>query len=94
MEFKILGINNLTIEKKERMTTYEVVRNSGETMANRYSRLNARRQACEQINKMFGLDIWCDYREDITMAQSNLYGNTEMQGLDNSQAIEDGGKNE
>ena len=23
-----------------------------------------RREACEQINDMFGLDIWCDYRED------------------------------
>jgi hypothetical protein len=88
-----LGVLNVNFEKKERMTTYEVVRNSGETMANRYSRLNARRQACEQINKMFGLDIWCDYREDITMAQSNLYGNTEMQGLDNSQVVEDGGGN-
>lgn len=92
----VLGVLNVNFEKKERMTTYEVVRNSGETMANRYSRLNARRQACKQINEMFGLDIWCDYREDITMAQSNLYGNVEMQGLakDNEVNInEEGGVN-
>lgn len=92
----VLGVLNVNFEKKERMTTYEVVRNSGETMANRYSRLNARRQACKQINDMFGLNIWCDYREDITMAQSNLYGNVEMQGLakDNEVNInEEGGVN-
>ena len=26
--------------------------------------MNARRDACKQINDMFGLDVWCDYRED------------------------------
>lgn len=89
-----LGVLNVNFEKKERMTTYEVVRNSGETMANRYSRLNARRQACKQINEMFGLDIWCDYREDVTMAQANLYGNVEMQGLnpEDAQVPQKGGE--
>lgn len=24
-----------------------------------------RRKACEEINKMFGLDVWCDFREDF-----------------------------
>ena len=27
-------------------------------------RLESRRNACKQINEMFGLDIQCDYRED------------------------------
>lgn len=60
-----LGISNLNIQKKERLITDEVMRNQGGTIASRYSRLESRRQACEQINKMFGLDIWCDYREDF-----------------------------
>ena len=59
-----LGISNINITKKERLITDEVTRNQGGTIASRYSRLEARRQACRQINKMFGLDIWCDYRED------------------------------
>ena len=59
-----LGISNVNTVKKERLISDEVVRNSGGTIASRYSRLESRRQACEQINKMFGLDIWCDYRED------------------------------
>lgn len=59
-----LGISNINVTKKERLITDEVTRNLGAIIANRYSRLNARREACEQINRMFGLDIWCDYRED------------------------------
>lgn len=59
-----LGISNINVQKKERLITDEVTRNQGGTIASRYSRLNARRDACKQINKMFGLEIWCDYRED------------------------------
>lgn len=59
-----LGISNINITKKERLITDEVTRNQGGTIASRYSRLEARRDACREINKMFGLDIWCDYRED------------------------------
>lgn len=59
-----LGITNINYQKKERMITDEVVRAMGGTIASRYSRLNARRQACEQINKMFGLEIECNFRAD------------------------------
>lgn len=59
-----LGINNVNVQKKERMFTREVVANQGAVMASRYSRLESRRKACELINDMFGLDIWCDFRED------------------------------
>lgn len=60
-----LGISNINVVKKERMITDEVVRNQGGTVASRYSRLESRRQACKQINEMFGLDIWVEYREDF-----------------------------
>ena len=59
-----LGISNINSVKKERMITDEVTRNQGGVVASRYSRLESRRQACNMINRMFGLDIWCDYRED------------------------------
>ena len=60
-----LGISNINVVKKERMITDEVARNQGGTVASRYSRLESRRQACKQINEMFGLDVWVDYREDF-----------------------------
>ena len=62
-----LGISNVNIGKKERMIVDEVTRNQGSVVASRYSRLNARQEACRAINKMFGLDIWCEYREDYQL---------------------------
>ena len=60
-----LGISNINITKKERMITDEVIRNQGGTIASRYSRLESRRRAVKKINKMFGLNITVDYREDF-----------------------------
>ena len=65
-----LGISNLNVQKKERLVSDEVMRNMGGVIASRYSRLNARRQACEQINEMFGLNIEVDYREDYREADN------------------------
>lgn len=67
-----LGISNINITKKERLITDEVTRNQGGTIASRYSRLEARRDACKEINKMFGLDIWCDYREDYQVLSEEV----------------------
>lgn len=64
-----LGISNVSFQKRERMVSDEVTRSQGGTVAYRYSRLNARRQACEQINKMFGLNIDCDFREDYQFSE-------------------------
>lgn len=61
-----LGITNINAEKKERMITDEVNKDQGGVVASRYSRLIARQQACEEINRMFGLDIWVDYKTDST----------------------------
>lgn len=59
-----LGISNINIQKKERLIADEVTRNQGGTVASRYSRLEARRQAVERINDMFGTNIKVNYRED------------------------------
>lgn len=60
-----LGISNLNIQKKERLVSDEVARNMGGVIASRYSRLNARKDACKEINKMFGLEIDVEYRDDF-----------------------------
>lgn len=60
-----LGISNINIQKKERLITDEVTRNQGGTIASRYSRLQARREAVDKINAMFGTDIMVNYREDF-----------------------------
>lgn len=63
-----LGISNLNIQKKERLITDETEKSQGATIANRYTRLNARQQACKQINDMFGLDLSVEFRDTSTDA--------------------------
>lgn len=58
------GISNVSIEKKERLISDEVIRSQGGTYANRYSGLISRQRACKQINDMFGLDISVEFRQD------------------------------
>lgn len=59
------GISNVNVNKKERLVSDEVNNNMGSINAQRFTRLNARKQACAQINAMFGLNIDVDYREDL-----------------------------
>lgn len=66
-----LGISNINTTKKERMITDEVIRNQGGTIASRYSRLESRRRGIKKINKMFGLNITVDYREDFQSTDIN-----------------------
>ena len=67
-----LGISNISFQKKERMISDEVLRNQGGTIASRYSRLNARRQAADKINDMFGLNIEVNFREDFREADGEI----------------------
>lgn len=60
-----LGIANVNTQKKERLISDEVDRQQGGTIASRYSRLNARKEACEKINKVFGLNLDVEYREGV-----------------------------
>lgn len=61
-----LGISNISITKKERMLSDEVNRMQGGVLASRYSATEARKQACEEINNMFGLNIDVEFRQDYT----------------------------
>lgn len=58
-----LGISNVNINKKERLISDEVMRYQGGTVASRFSPLQARKQACEIINRMFNLNIDVEYRD-------------------------------
>ena len=54
--------------KKERLISDEVSRSMGGTMANRFSVLESRKQACDQINRMFPeLNISVEFNEDLNI---------------------------
>lgn len=59
-----LGIENNSSDKKERLITEEVNSNLGGVEAQRFCKLNARRQAVKKINKMFGTNIEVKFREE------------------------------
>lgn len=80
-----LGVSNVNVTKKERLITDEVQRNMGGVLASRNSPLEMRRQACDQINKLFGLNVDVDYREDILAYQSKIIGET-MEEIEESDA--------
>lgn len=58
-----LGIANSNQDKKERLVSDEVFGNYGHVQAQRDVMLNARRQACDKINRMFGTNISVDFRK-------------------------------
>lgn len=80
-----LGISNINTQKKERLITDEVTRNQGGTVASRYSRLEARRQAVERINDMFGTNIKVNYREDYQEIETEDVFNNEENGGDSDE---------
>lgn len=73
-----LGISNMNFQKRERLVTDEVVRNQGGTIASRYSRLEARREACKKINKMFGTNIEVYFRDDTKEFDDTFEGGIEV----------------
>lgn len=57
------GILNESETKKERLTNPEIAVNSGSTMAFRNNALAMRQMGCEAVNKAYGTNIWCEYRQ-------------------------------
>jgi hypothetical protein len=77
-----LGISNISYQKKERLVSDEVIRNMGGTIASRYTRLEIRREACDKIKKIFGVNVSVDYREDFRQTDDENMIGTESEGDD------------
>lgn len=58
---RLIGISNLSIQKKERNIRDEISAMQGGTIASRFSRFDARKKAIQEINKKFGLDLKVKY---------------------------------
>lgn len=76
-----MGINNLNVDKKERLVSDEVSSNDEDVLINRNSMLYARKIACKQINDMFGLDIDVKFRNDFMEEKQEEY--IEIDNTDN-----------
>ena len=91
-----IGIENVTTEKKERLITNEIMSNMGDVEAQRFTRLNARKQACQKINELFGLEVNCEFRSGIYI-KADGFGSRELATLGmlgSDTPISSGGYNE
>lgn len=67
-----LGINNIMIEKKERLVSDEANGNNELINMNLQARLAPRKEACKQFNELFGMNIDVKVRSDLHNLIKNL----------------------
>lgn len=60
-----LGVSNVAVNKKERLNLEETTKMQGQTNIRKQAYLRSRKQACEEINRMFGLNVDVVYDEDV-----------------------------
>lgn len=73
-----LGIENVNTDKKERLISDEVINNMGDVEAERFTRLNARKQACVEINELFDLSVDVKFRSG-TYIRTGATGNAQVE---------------
>lgn len=81
----VLGVANVSIEKRERLVSDEVTKALGGTISNRYSYIAMRQQAADKVNKMFGTNIQVKFRDgetDADTATSEVEDRVEEKGED------------
>lgn len=75
--FRLIGIANININKKERLITDEMQASQGGTIASRFNRFNPRLKAIKEINKKWGLDIKLSYYDGLPTSLKPLVDESE-----------------
>lgn len=70
--YTALGIDNSYSSKKERMVTSEAEGQSNPTRHVLESELACRKQACKDINRMFGLDVSVDVNQESVFMEEHM----------------------
>lgn len=84
------GIENSNQDKKERLVADEVGSNYGNIEAQRNVMLNARRQAADKINRMFGTNIEVGFRSSLnTMVNSENVSRETFEEVDEDESLYD-----
>lgn len=82
------GIENSNQDKKERLVADEVGSNYGNIEAQRNVMLNARRQAADKINRMFGTNIEVGFRSSLnTMVNIENVSREAFEGVDEDESL-------
>lgn len=81
---RLIGISNLSYQKKERNIKDEINAMQGGTIASRFSRFEPRQRAVQQINKKFNMNIEVSYYDGVpsTIEEPEDDKNYDMEGVD------------
>ena len=71
----LIGIDSIDGSKKERLVSQESLQDADMTYINRQSYLSLRERACEQINRLFGLNVSVKYRGGVYCENGASDGN-------------------
>ena len=69
---RLIGIANLSYQKKERNISDEIQAMQGGTVASRYSRFEPRKKAIEEINAKWGTNIEVQYYDGVPKSNEEL----------------------
>lgn len=81
---RLIGISNLSYQKKERNIKDEINAMQGGTIASRFSRFEPRQRAIQQINKKFNMNIEVSYYDGVpsTIEEPEDDKNFDTEGVD------------
>ena len=74
---RLIGIANLSYQKKERNIKDEINAMQGGTIASRFSRFEPRQKAIKLINEKFGTDIKVKYYDGVPTTEEEFEENLE-----------------
>lgn len=83
---RLIGVSNLTVQKKERNIKDEVMTSQGGTIASRYNRFEPRKKAIDLINEKWELDINVEFYDGLP---TSLNINDEIIGGDFDVSMDD-----
>lgn len=69
---RLIGVANIEYKKKERNIKDEIKAMQGGTIASRFSRFEARKQAIDKIKEVFGIDLKVRYYDGIPSSVDEL----------------------
>lgn len=69
---ELIGISNVSVQKKERVIRDEIISSMGGTIASRYSRFSARKKAIDEINELFGENLEVEFYDGLPTTIVNV----------------------
>ena len=84
---RLIGVSNVSIQKKERNIKDEISASNGGTIASRFNRFEPRKKALEQIKDKFGVDIKVSYYDGLPTNMKEAEDYTESEVFENDSNV-------